>query len=127
MKRALRRLFGKVFGKNAAAKEGVKWRTPARRYAVGGGWGNSIEIRKKDEYKVGKMEIVGWKSVRPTEGDVLVMRMESGRNTAWVIYDVDLIKDPWDMFFAKVALVGYEDEVEMPEEEKIASVGFHLL
>ncbi len=83
-------------------------------YIVGGSWGNKIQWLEVDKGKV-----VGWKSCRPTKGDLLEAPMKSGKVGVFKFVEVKLCGDPRDMFFATVEGIGYKKSDALGEEEKV--------
>lgn len=65
------------------------------------GWGDKIAIRSINT-KHCIIHIVGWLPKRPQNGDVLIYQVEKGRYAKGVIYNVELLTNPHDMFFADV-------------------------
>ena len=74
-------------------------------YETRSGWGNAIDWMDWD-----KREIVGWLSRIPEVNDEIQKKMESGKIARFIILSVERCGDPPDMFFAKVADVGYVGE-----------------
>ena len=54
-----------------------------------------------------KREIVGWLSRIPKVNDEIQKKMESGKIARFIVLSVERCGDPPDMFFAKVADIGY--------------------
>ena len=80
-------------------------------YEIGGGWGNSIQFTNE------KMErVYGFKRARPENGDFLKCPMQSGKTAVWRFCDVELKRDPSDMFFANIKPVGYREDIEKEME-----------
>ncbi len=78
-----------------------------RKQIIGGYWGNRIQWMKPGR------TVAGWKPCdqRPRVGDWLTADMESGKTGLYRFYSIDWQHDPPDMFFAKVAPVGYVDDI----------------
>jgi len=69
-------------------------------------WGNSIQWWPDFTSR----RVVGWLSHRPVKGDLLRVAMQSGKVAIFKFIEVDLQRDPEDMFFGRVRDVGYEGE-----------------
>lgn len=70
----------------------------------GGTWGDKVEW-----FHVGTRRVTGWKDERPIVGDILKSPMASGRVGIFVFTDVELMRDPPDMFFGTVEFHSYEE------------------
>lgn len=83
----------------------MKPRKDARTFDTRGGtWGDSIEW-----FSVRELRVYGWKDVRPQVGDILKSSMQSGRVGIFVFTEVELKRDPPDMFFGTVKFHRYEE------------------
>lgn len=79
--------------------------------SMGGGyWGNSIKYFTipKDIITGTILNVVGWKPNRPRPKDLLRMRLASGKVGIGVFVKVELCKNPADMFFGDVKMLGYD-------------------
>lgn len=83
----------------------MKPRGDARRYEIGGAWGNSVQW-----FDVAKRSVVGWKEPRPRVGDILKSPMKSGRIALFVFTEVYYKHDPPDMFFGTVEHLTNEED-----------------
>lgn len=101
-------------------------RKKAARFKLGnatpGGWGDSIQWHPKgqfsDPYDWETMfHVVGWKTPRPMEGDLLVAEMDKSF-MEFVFVEVECMRDPPDMFFAYVRPVS-RAEKGTAEAEKL--------
>lgn len=72
-------------------------------YRIGGGWGNAVNWHNIEQRKV-----VGWKTPRPTIGDLLLSEMRSGKTGIFKFVDVEYESDPNDMFWGTVEDLGYQ-------------------
>lgn len=66
------------------------------------GWGNAITIFDWD-----RCRLSGHLTPRPRVGDVVRLRMTSGRIGEVLLIDVDYMADPPDMWFATFKPLGY--------------------
>lgn len=64
------------------------------------GWGNSIQYDKETGWH-------GWTTPLVRKGDVILMRMTSGKILKAVISSIKYAGDPRDMWFAEVVPLGY--------------------
>ena len=76
---------------------------------VGGGWGNSIDFWP--EHEPNPTKIVGFKpwDQRFSEGSVLfdlAHNLHEDTIPLYYVHDIEWQRDPSDMFFAKVSLIG---------------------
>lgn len=83
-------------------------RADASTYTVNGGWGDRIEWFNPQD---GLKRVVGWKTPKPQEGDVLTCEMQSGKTGVWLFQKIDHAHGVNDMFFADVLPVGYAGEI----------------
>jgi len=67
------------------------------------GWGNSINWQDWE-----KRSLYGHMTPKPKVGDILRVKMESGRIGLFEFTEVRGCNDPKDMFFAKVKDLRYE-------------------
>ena len=91
--------------------------TPSRYYDTGGGWGNAINVQRWPSNEGEAARVVGWKSTMPREGDVLRCPMQSGKTVVGRFSKIERCRDPQDMFFADVEIIGYLGDVDLPAEE----------
>lgn len=101
-----------------------KVRDDSRLYAAHGDnhWGCSVSYRDSRELfglfgaPLGSsLRVSGHINPRPRDGDRLLVRMESGQWAVFVLKDVELCRDPEDMFFAVGRGPLYAaDELETP-------------
>ena len=73
-------------------------------------WGNSIKLSNSPATIISgtMLSVVGWKSSRPKPNDLLRMRMASGKVGLCIFVKVELCRDPADMFFGDVKMLGYD-------------------
>ena len=79
--------------------------------SIGNGyWGNSIKFCSGPDIINGGelLRVVGWKSSRPKKGDLLRMKLASGKVAIAIFKKVELCNNPHDMFFGSVQLIGYD-------------------
>jgi hypothetical protein len=69
-------------------------------------WGDSIQWWPD----FASRQVTGWQSTRPQKGDLLRVRMQSGKVLICKFVEVEHTRDPEDMFFGRVRDVGYEGE-----------------
>lgn len=82
-------------------------------FEVGGRWGDRIELDWE------RRRITGWKTPRPSSGDLLLVSMESGKTGILEIRNVKYVPDPPDMFFADVQDAGYLEDRPQVEQDLI--------
>lgn len=78
-------------------------------FQIGGGLGDRIEWCFWDLWN----EVVGWKTPKPSVGDLIESKMESGKIGVFELTEIKEFDDPKDMFFGKVKFVGYKEELEI--------------
>ncbi len=66
------------------------------------GWGNSMFFMDWD-----KRRISGHMTPRPAIGDIVLSKMQSGKVARFELVEIELKRDPPDMFFATVKDLGY--------------------
>lgn len=81
-------------------------------FKTGGTWGDAINWQSTPlPLEEGKTwRVVGWKTPRPSKGDLLEAKMQSGQTLIFEFVEVDYPDDPVDMFFADVKPLRYKDE-----------------
>lgn len=96
-------------------KKATKRKKPQKRIfhtdSMGGGYrGNSIKFNHapKDISSGVLISVVGWKPHRPKKGDLLRSRLSSGNVSIGKFTKVELCRDPADMFFGDVKIIGYD-------------------
>lgn len=67
------------------------------------GWGDSLHWSDWD-----RRRLYGFLKEPPKIGDILRSKMESGKIARFVFTNVEILKDPSDMFFANVSDLEYE-------------------
>jgi hypothetical protein len=72
------------------------------------GWGNSIIWSYGDGFE--KRQITGWLWRKPTVGDEIRFKMESGKIARFRVQDVEHASGVHDMFFAHLMDIGYVGE-----------------
>jgi hypothetical protein len=84
-------------------------------YCMGGGWGHHIEWyapkQFQDQKTIHTYTVWGHLPNIPSQGDVLIAKMASGKMAKFVFKSVDRQSDPPDMFFGEVGFVGYEGDI----------------
>lgn len=93
-------IFNKLF-KNYLKSDNVKPRVISM--WEHSGWGNSIYFSDWNTRRV-----TGHLTPTPKEGDILRVKMESGRIARFKFKEVRVMSDPKDQFFATVSVLGYE-------------------
>lgn len=81
-------------------------------------WGHALIITKSygDEKTGNLADCNGHVTPRAKVGDQVILSMDSGKDAVWVFLEVKNRNDPKDMFFAKIGVLGYLEDVEdMPE------------
>ena len=80
-------------------------------------WGHHFEFVDKisSEGMPRTIDVWGHYTPRPVNGDLLKMKMQSGRTMLWAILNCEYPGDPHDMFFATIYGLGYSDEYSLPE------------
>lgn len=68
------------------------------------GWGNAINW-----FDFEKGKVVGFLSVIPSVGDELQCQMESGKIMRFRFDKIERMRDPRDMFFADMSIIGYKE------------------
>lgn len=103
-----------MFGWLKATKSSVKTKVKGRIFHMDsmgkGHWGDSIKFNTcPSRFCTGtKVEIIGWKSNRPRKGDFLRLRGLSGQVWVGKFTRVKLCRNPADMFFADVSILGHD-------------------
>lgn len=99
-------------------------REGARRFTVGGGWGNAIHI-EWDDMKQEVFSLHGHKTPKPQVGDILMVPMQSGKRVVAIFIEIRPCDDPPDMFFGKAFAKCYEEEATfpIPSEQSCDSFG----
>ena len=92
-----------------AKSEFVMLKMEPRLYELGGGRGDRIQIYPRWQENSSRQRIVGWKPVKPEQGDLLSVPMGKGLGI-FVISQVECPGDPRDMFYAQIDFVGYKEE-----------------
>ncbi len=95
----------RLLRKRARPREGF------RGHRFGGHWGDRIAWTFPYSSFHGFGRVCGWKRELPRVGDLLYVRMESGRLYALLFTEVEPCGDPKDMFFGVV--VGFGDAYEV--------------
>ena len=67
----------------------------------GSGWGNVVHFDRNG------IDVHGWLTPLPKKGDVILVRMKSGKVGKYIFTQVKPCGNPRDMFFGKVTGVGY--------------------
>ncbi len=70
-------------------------------------WGDSVQW-----FNIDARRVYGHCEPRPVRGDILKSPMKSGRVGLFVFTDVELMRDPPDMFFGTVVQFGFEVDFE---------------
>lgn len=89
--------------------------TPALRegfetYVRGGSFGNRVMVERYERTPEGHFQVTGWTPWLPRNGDRLIMAMQSGRNAAYILWNVVIKHDPPDMWSALGVPLDYTDE-----------------
>lgn len=109
----IKRLLAKL--RRPAKVETVGVRVDARRFTLGGGWGDAIQFTKDwDCHATDKISVVGWKTPKPRVGDLLFVPMQSGKNVVAVFIEIRSCGDPADMFFGEARALAYECDYKGP-------------
>ena len=86
-------------------------------FRIGGVLGSTINVHGKWNDNSNIQEVVGWKQIKPRVGDLLLIKMQSGRDAAFLFAEVEYCGDPHDMFFGTVQAMAYTDELDWYEEK----------
>ncbi len=88
-------------------------------------WGHRLTINKSygDEKTGNLADCDGHVTPSARVGDQVILSMDSGKDAVWVFLEVENTRDPTDMFFAKIGLLGYlEDAEDIEPSKKLAFV-----
>jgi len=109
---AIRRLWNRLRRK-------PREREDAQRFVMTGDrhWGGAIMFwPERCPTDLASFRVTGWTSPRPRVGDLLLVPMESGRWLECALVEVDLYRDPPDMWSATASsLERYSDETPTVE------------
>jgi hypothetical protein len=67
-------------------------------------WGNALHWT---DWKIRKLH--GWLDDRPRVGDLINAKMKSGKIAQFIVINVELCRDPTDMFFCDLSDFGYKE------------------
>lgn len=88
-----------------------------------GGWGHQIAWGTNKDSRSWRggsiVNITGFRARIPRVDDVVLSRMQSGKVGLFVFTEIEKCGNPYDMFFAKAVLIGYDMNFVDNERERM--------